>query len=158
MSWSMKSGYNLLLGAVVAMSAAACADGTGPEVAAEMRASISVLKDTQMPNGEAGILPFTPTITAGVGTVEILGQIRLPTPCYTLSSELLSANRVITLNVKAESSLSQGSVCAQVLVVRDYGATIQRIPAGRYTVRVVHLFPGTSRTPDVVAEKEVDVR
>ena len=155
---SLKSAYNIVLGIALVATLGACSDTTAPD--GEVRAELTVLRTQEVQYGqEAGILPFTPTLTVRDGAIEILGQIRTPTPCYALSTSLVNANNVITLTVNANQQNTPATqLCAQVLVVRDYGAEIKHVPAGQYLVRVVHIIDTMSRTPDIVLEQNVTVK
>lgn len=151
---TLKSAYNILLGTLVVAAMTACSDPASPRE--EMSASLTILREERITNPGEGILPFTPTLRVGKGEVEILGQVRTPTPCYELSTSLLNTSNVITLTVTAKSTLTAGGVCTQVLVVRDYGVAIRHIPAGEYTVRVVHITD-ENPMPGIVLEQRVAV-
>lgn len=152
---TLKSAYNILLGTLAVAAMTACSDPASPSE--EMSASLTILREERIDNPAEGILPFTPTLRVEKGEIEILGQLRTPTPCYELSTSLLNASNVVTLTVTAkEAPTDTAGACAQVLVVRDYGAAIRHVPAGEYLVRVAHII-GDRGSPDIVLEQRVAV-
>ena len=144
-----------LLPALAALFVAAACDSssTEPEAGSPLQAQFEIKREVQGTAAES-ILPFVPQVTVKQGRVDIFGQVRTPTPCWTLSSAARRDGTTITYVVSAKPTPSE--ICAQVLVVRDYGASILNVAAGRYTLRVLHEFEG-SRSPEVVLEREIVV-
>ena len=142
--------------ALAALLVAAACDSsstTEPEGGSPLQAQFEIKREVQGAAAES-ILPFVPQVTVKQGQVDIFGQIRTPTPCWSLSSAARRDGSTITYVVTAKTTPAQ--ICAQVLVVRDYGASILNVAGGRYTLRVLHEVEG-SRSPEVVLEREIVV-
>jgi len=71
-------------------------------------------------------------------TVQLSGTISTPNPCYEIKGALSAENSQLTLSVVATS---KGGFCIQMLAAFEYTATITDIPAGSYTISVVHDYP-----------------
>ena len=93
--------------------------------------------------------------TGGTGTVTVRGTISTPNPCYALSGAAASEGRTLTLTVTARSN---AEVCVQSIGTLGYDATLRGVPAGSYTVRVVHTYTGTGWPTQTAATHEVQVR
>lgn len=89
--------------------------------------------DTQTPQNTAG----------GTGTIAFAGSIPTATPCWTVTAVQTQAGNDITVTITATPS---GQVCAQVITYNNYQATITGLPAGTYTLTVIHNLGGTSTT------------
>jgi hypothetical protein len=93
--------------------------------------------------------------TGGTGTVAVRGTISTPNPCYALAGAAASEGRTLTLTVTARSN---AEVCVQSIGTLGYDATLRGVPAGSYTVRVVHTYAGTGWPTETALTQEVQVR
>jgi hypothetical protein len=93
--------------------------------------------------------------SGGEGRIAVQGALPTPTPCYTLSGEARREDAVITLTVQARAN--EGG-CIQMIAGFAYDATVRGVPAGRYTLRVVHAYAGTGWDTQQVLEHPVEVR
>jgi hypothetical protein len=93
--------------------------------------------------------------TGGTGSVTVRGTISTPNPCFALSGAAASEGRTLTLTVTARSN---AEVCVQSIGTLGYDATLRGVPAGSYTVRVVHTYVGTGWPTQTAATHEVQVR
>lgn len=93
--------------------------------------------------------------TGAQGRIAVEGALPTPTPCYTLSGEARREGEVVTLTVQARAS--EGG-CIQMIAGFAYDATVRGVPAGRYTLRVVHAYAGTGWETARVLEHPVEVR
>ncbi len=97
----------------------------------------------------------TGSATGGTGTVAVRGTVTTPTPCHALSGAAASEGRTITLTVTARSN---AEMCVQALGTLGYEATLRGVPAGSYTLRVVHAYVGTGWPAKTEMTQEVQVR
>ena len=74
------------------------------------------------------------------GAVKVTGALSTPTPCYTLSGEVRRDGQIVTLTVEARAT---DGMCVQSIGAFAYDATLRGLPAGTYTLRVIHTYPGT---------------
>lgn len=93
--------------------------------------------------------------TGGEGRIAVQGALPTPTPCYTLSGEARREGETITLTVQARAN--EGG-CIQMIAGFAYDATVRGVPAGRYTLRVVHAYAGTGWDTQQVLEQPLEVR
>jgi hypothetical protein len=103
--------------------------------------------------------PFTPTDSllslpvraeGGSGLVVIRGQMATPTACYSLAGATERTGSVITLAVQARPT---GDDClAGFIGAQTYKVTVRRIPAGSYTVRVVHAYRDGAWRPSMAMD------
>jgi len=139
---------SLVLGAGLA----ACDDVTGTSAAMDVQFSIT----REVRGGEAtSILPFTPQVTVKPGEIDIFGNVRTPTPCWTLSSTASESGQTITFVVTARPTNAE--VCTQVITVRDYSAEIRNVKSGTYTVRVLQQIETVDREPVELLKTTVTV-
>jgi hypothetical protein len=139
---------SLVLGAGLA----ACDDVTASSAAMDVQFSIT----REVRGSEAtSILPFTPQVTVKPGEIDIFGNIRTPTPCWTLASTANESGQTITFVVTARPSNAE--VCTQVITVRDYSAEIRNVKSGTYTVRVLQQLETVQREPELLLETKVTV-
>lgn len=89
------------------------------------------------------------------GRVDVSGALPTPTPCYDLTGEARREGAVVTLTVQARAR--EGG-CIQVIAGFAYDASLRGLPAGRYTLRVVHAYAGTGWDTRQVLEQPIDVR
>jgi hypothetical protein len=93
--------------------------------------------------------------TGGTGTVTVRGSMPAPNPCYTLSGAAASEGRTLTLTVTGRPG---DGMCAQMIATLGYDATLRGVPAGSYTLRVVHTYVGTGWETQTAMTQEVQVR
>lgn len=147
----MRTLLKLLAGAVAAC--AACGDGGGPALV-EIEAQ-PVTRETV----RAGSLS---SVQSGGRAIRVRQIIRVPDACRTLAADVLRTGNDLTLRVHAAP---EGQACPPSEAYLAYHAQIRRVPAGRYSLRVVHAS-GSHREgsrvvlehPVVVLERSVDVR
>jgi hypothetical protein len=96
-----------------------------------------------------------PTVRASQGRVEILGQLMTSDPCYDLSATFTNVNR--ELRVQVNATKRQG-ICAMVIETFAYRAVIEPIPAGDYSLEVVHALPGSSTPTSSLIKQSVTVK
>lgn len=146
----MRRSLLAVLAAAVTLSACGSSDTTAAGAAVDLQFAIT---HTASGPEAMGILPFTPQVTVKPGQIDVRGQVRTPDPCYEVSSRVRAADGTITLAVQLVRS---DAVCAQVLVVRDYAATIRNVRPGTYVLRVVNVYPQSDRE-ELVHEQRVTV-
>jgi hypothetical protein len=147
----VRTSLKLLAGAVAAC--AACGDGGGPAV---------VEIEAQPVTREAVRSGSLSSVESGGRAIRVRQIIRVPDACRTLSADLLRTGNDLTLRVHAAPA---GQACPPSEEYLAYQAQIRRVPAGRYSLRVVHAS-GAHREgarvvlehPVVVLERSVDVR
>jgi hypothetical protein len=93
--------------------------------------------------------------TGGTGTVAVRGTISTPNPCYALSGTAAREGSTLTLTVSARSN---AEVCIQSIGTLGYDATLRGVPAGSYTLRVVHTYVGTGWETQTAMTQQVQVR
>jgi len=93
--------------------------------------------------------------TGGTGTVAVRGTISTPNPCYALSGTAAREGNTLTLTVIARST---AEVCIQSIGTLAFDATLRGVPAGSYTVRVVHTYGGTGWETKTAMTQQVQVR
>jgi hypothetical protein len=85
----------------------------------------------------------------------VQGALSTPTPCYTLSGAVRRVESIVTLTVEARS---RGGMCVQSIGAFAYDAVLGGLPAGTYSLRVVHTYPGTGWESRGALEAPVTVR
>jgi hypothetical protein len=86
--------------------------------------------------------------------IKVEGAMTTPTPCYDLVGQLRRDGAALTLTVEARRK--EGG-CIQVIAAFGYDAAVRGLPPGRYTLRVLHAYPGTGWEGKTAAETEVEV-
>lgn len=81
------------------------------------------------------------TAQGAAGGAVVRGTVSTPTPCHRLTGAVQRAGETVTLTVSAAADPE--AMCIQSIGSIPYTATIRGLPAGSYTVRVVHTYPGT---------------
>jgi hypothetical protein len=95
------------------------------------------------------------TAQGGAGTVAVQGALSTPNPCYTLHGTVRRDGSNVTLTVEARAP-REG--CIQSIGAFAYDATVRGLPAGTYSFRVVHTYPGTGWESRGPLEMPVTVR
>jgi hypothetical protein len=92
--------------------------------------------------------------SAGGATVR--GLMSTPTPCHRLTGAVERAASTVTLRVSAASDPE--TMCIASIGSIPYTAVIRGLPAGSYTLRVVHTYPGTGWETATALETQIAVR
>lgn len=93
--------------------------------------------------------------TGGTGTVTAHGTISTPNPCHDLSGTAARDGSTLTLTVSARSN---AEMCIQSIGTLGYDATLRGVPAGSYTLRVMHSYGGTGWETKTAMTQQVQVR
>jgi hypothetical protein len=93
--------------------------------------------------------------TGGAGTVTVSGTVSTPNPCHALSGTATRDGSTLTLIVTARSN---AEMCIQSIGSIGFDATIRGVPAGSYTLRVVHTYPGSGWETKTAMTQQVQVR
>lgn len=93
--------------------------------------------------------------SADSGRVAVEGSVTTPTPCYDLVGDASREGSTVTLTVEARRK--EGG-CIQMIAAFGYDATIRGLPAGSYTLRVLHAYPGAGWEGQTALETEIRVR
>lgn len=147
----MRRSLFAVLAAAVTLTA--CESNSTTDARAALDVQFAITREASGPEA-MGILPFTPQVTVKPGQIDVTGQVRTPDPCYAVSSRVRTADATITLAVQL---VRDDRICAQVLVVRDYAASIRNVRAGTYTLRVVNEYPQSGGREELVHEQKVTV-
>jgi hypothetical protein len=124
----------------------ACSSPTAPS---------PVLSSFQVSAGLSSGLPTPPpSVQVSRGRLAITAETNTPTPCYALAAEFTPANRELRLHIDARPTGSGG--CVLVIGRFSYNAVIT-LPAGSYTLVVVHAFPGTGWPTTEILRETVTV-
>lgn len=75
------------------------------------------------------------TASGGTGSISFTGSLTTGNPCVSVSANHSVRNNVVTVTVTAAST---GGICTQVITNNNYTGTISGLPAGTYTLNVVH--------------------
>lgn len=81
------------------------------------------------------------TAQGAAGGAVVRGTMSTPTPCHRLTGAVQRAGETVTLTVSAAADPE--AMCIQSIGSIPYTATIRGLPAGSYSLRVVHTYPGT---------------
>lgn len=92
--------------------------------------------------------------TVDGGRVTVSGAMTTPTPCYDLAGEASVAGDTVTLTIQARR---QEGGCIQVIAAFAYDAAVRGLPAGRYTLRVRHAYPGTGWEGRTALETKIEI-
>jgi hypothetical protein len=94
-----------------------------------------------------------PTILAEGQGIVVLGLMKTPTPCQTITGSGSTSGNQVTIRLTARPF---GQGCILVLGEFAYRATTP-MPPGTYVVEVVHEYPGTGWPTEVVRKATVVV-
>jgi hypothetical protein len=129
--------------------AAACGSPTAPRP--ELATFVSMAANS------AGAPPDAtnpPTVRASRGRIDVVGLVETPTPCQTLSGDVMRSGQTLSLNVAVRST---GGACVLILGRFAYTAGITGLAAGVYKLDVTYLYPGTGWPTSVVFSQSVTV-
>ena len=93
--------------------------------------------------------------TGGAGTVTVSGTVSTPNPCHVLSGAASREGSTLTLTLTARSN---AEMCIQSIGSLGFDATLRSVPAGSYTLRVVHTYPGSGWETKTAMTQQVQVR
>lgn len=89
------------------------------------------------------------------GRLSVEGAMTTPTPCYDLVGDARREGRTVTLTIEARRK--EGG-CIQMIAAFGYQAAVRGLPAGSYTLRVRHGYPGTGWEGSTALETEIEIR
>jgi hypothetical protein len=81
------------------------------------------------------------TAEGAAGGAVIHGTITTPNPCHKLSGAVERSGETVTVRVSA--TVDPEVMCIASIGAIPYTATVRGLPAGSYTLRVLHVYPGT---------------
>lgn len=118
---------------------AACSDGaTAPgDTAPQASLSTSAFIEASAAGSEPTQIP---DVRTSAGRVDITGTIRTPSPCQQVRAEASRQGTTLRLTVTARP---RDVMCIAVLGHIPYEAALTAVPAGRYTLTVVHAYENT---------------
>jgi hypothetical protein len=90
------------------------------------------------------------------GGAVVRGTISTPNPCHRLSGAVQRSGTTVTVTISA--TVDPDVMCIASIGNIPYTATLRGLPAGRYTLRVLHTYPGTGWPTATALETEVAVR
>lgn len=93
---------------------------------------------------------------AAAGGAVVQGVMSTPTPCQRLAGTAERSGGTVTVRVSATADPEM--MCVQSIGSIPYTATVRGLPAGAYTLRVQHTYPGTGWETATVLETSVTVR
>ncbi|HEY0151200.1 MAG TPA: hypothetical protein VGB92_04320 [Longimicrobium sp.] len=125
------------------------ASGQAPAQPAAANGPVTVEFKQREPGGEPD------GATGGTGTVAVRGTISTPNPCFALSGTATREGSTLTLTVSARST---ADMCIQSIGTLAFDATLKGVPAGSYTLRVVHTYGGTGWETKTAMTQQVQVR
>jgi hypothetical protein len=145
----MRRALLLLLPALVACSMNTSGDaGTGSNASSQAAGPITVELKRRAPNGTAN------AAEGGRGVVTVRASLQAPSPCHVLSGAVARDGQTLTLTVSVRPG---AEVCVASIGELAYDATLRGVPAGRYTLRVVHTYPDTGWSTETVLNQPVEV-
>lgn len=83
------------------------------------------------------------------------GSLVVPNTCYRLAGAAERTGSTVTVNVQARPT---GEPCPTFPRVYTYKLTVRGLPAGRYTLRVLHTWRGAAWEPQMALDTTVTVR
>jgi hypothetical protein len=86
----------------------------------------------------------------------VTGTLAAPTPCHRLSASVTEARGEVDLRVAVRAD--PDAICAQVIASLGYTARVRGLPAGEYSVRVVHTYPDSGWDERTVLTTTLTVR
>lgn len=113
----------------------------------------------QFTQGEAGSAAGEDqraTAEGAAGGATVRGVMSTPNPCYRLTGAVERAGSTVTLRVSGAAD--PDAMCIQSIGSIPYTATIRGLPAGSYTLRVVHTYPGTGWETATALETQITAR
>jgi hypothetical protein len=135
-----------LCAAAVVSLASACGS-TEPTV--DDRLSIASTFGTIGPDASAAdMASSSPGLAAG--TVHVIGSMRLPEPCYTMTARASSSVGFLVIDVTAERI---GGGCAAAISQVSYTADVSGVAPGARTVAVRHTVDNVTRSSTVEVDQ-----
>lgn len=96
------------------------------------------------------------TAEGAAGGAVVRGIITTPNPCHRLSGAVERAGETVTVRVTATAD--PDGMCIASIGAIPYTATVRGLPAGSYTLRVLHTYPGTGWDTATALEARVTAR
>lgn len=93
--------------------------------------------------------------TGTVRGLTVSSRLSTPDPCQRITGELGRWGTRVTVRV---TIASEGQGCLAVVGTFRYSAVVRGLAPGRYTLHVVHDYPGTGWPSGMVLEQDVTVR
>jgi hypothetical protein len=90
------------------------------------------------------------------GGAVVRGTISTPNPCHRLAAAVERAGETVTVRITATADPE--TMCIASIGAIPYTATLRGLPAGSYTLRVLHLYPGTGWETATALETRVTAR
>ena len=96
------------------------------------------------------------TAEGAAGGAVVRGTITTPNPCHRLAAAVERSGETVTVRLSATADPDQ--MCIASIGAIPYTATVRGLPAGSYTLRVLHLYPGTGWETATALETRVTAR
>lgn len=96
------------------------------------------------------------TAEGAAGGAVVRGTVTTPNPCHRLAGAVERSGETVTVRVTATADPDQ--MCIASIGAIPYTATVRGLPAGTYTLRVLHLYPGTGWDTATALETRVTAR
>jgi hypothetical protein len=96
------------------------------------------------------------TAEGAAGGAVVRGTVSTPTPCHRLRGTVQRAGETVTLTIAAAAD--PDAMCVQAIGAIPYTATVRGLPAGSYTLRVLHTYPGSGWETATALETRVTAR
>lgn len=93
---------------------------------------------------------------AAAGGATVRGVMSTPNPCHRLTGAVERAGSTVTVRVSATAD--PDAMCIASIGSIPYTAVLRGLPAGSYTLRVVHTYPGTGWETATALETQITVR
>lgn len=96
------------------------------------------------------------TAESAAGGAVVHGTITTPNPCHRLSGAVERAGETVTVRVTATADPE--TMCIASIGAIPYTAHVRGLPAGNYTLRVLHTYPGTGWETATALEARITAR
>ena len=130
--------------------------GTPPAAPAQGGAQQVTVELVQGQGGSSAGGDQSATAEGASGGAVVRGTASTPTPCHRLTGAVARAGETVTLTVSAAAD--PDAMCIQSIGSIPYTATIRGLPAGSYTLRVLHTYPGTGWETATALDTRVTAR
>lgn len=130
--------------------------GTPPASPAQGGAPQVTVELVQGQAGSAAVPDQTATAEGAAGGAVVQGTMATPTPCHRLNGVVQRSGETVTLTVSATAD--PDAMCIQSIGSIPYTATVRGLPAGSYTLRVLHTYPESGWDTATALETQVTAR
>jgi heat shock protein HslJ len=137
-------------------SASGGTDSAGAPAPAPGGAAQVTVELTQGQGAPSGGEDQKATAESAAGGAVVRGTMSTPTPCHRLTGAADQSGSTVTLRVSAAAD--PDAMCIQSIGSIPYTATLRGLPAGSYTLRVVHTYPGTGWETATALETQITAR